>query len=310
MAGATSQLPLTGDQDVWGMQFESAPPAAINESRDVYRYAVAPGYFEAMGIPLRRGRLLNGQDDGNAPRVAVISESVAKRRLPGVDAIGQRLRIGASPGWFTIVGIVGDVQVRGARGTNVVETYLGYWKMPEAGTNVVVKTAGDPAAIAEPLRRAVKELDPGISVSGIASMEQIIADANGPSRFYATLVAIFAGLALTLAAVGIYGVMSYAVAQRTPELGVRLALGAATGQIFALIVGETLKLAAIGLALGLAGSLVVGQALQKMLFGVRSTDFVTFAVTAAVLLLVALLASYLPARRAMRIDPMQALRVE
>jgi putative ABC transport system permease protein len=156
----------------------------------------------------------------------------------------------------------------------------------------------------------VKELDAGISVSGIASMEEMIAEANGPTRFYATLVAIFAALALLLAAVGIYGVMSYAVTQRTQEIGVRLALGATARQIFGLVVGESLKLAAVGLVLGVAGAIAVGRAMDTLLFGVAATDILTFGLTAAVLTMVAVLASYMPARRAMRTDPMTALRTE
>jgi putative ABC transport system permease protein len=211
---------------------------------------------------------------------------------------------------MTIVGIVADVRVRGAREGNVVETYIPYWHNPEAGVNLVLKTTGNPAALAEPMRRAVKDVDPGIAVASLATMDQILAQSIGSSRFYALLVAIFAGLALVLAAVGIYGVMSYAVAQRTREIGVRLALGAAESQIFRLVVGESLKLAAIGLALGLAGSLVVGRAIGGMLFGVPGTDLVTLAATGTALIGVAFLAAYLPARRAMRIDPMHALRVE
>jgi putative ABC transport system permease protein len=182
--------------------------------------------------------------------------------------------------------------------------------MGEPGVNIVLKTATDPAALAEPLRRAVKEVNPGVAVAGIATMDRLLADSIGSSRFFAMLVAIFAALALVLAAVGLYGVMSYAVAQRTQEIGVRLALGAAERQIFGLVVGESLKLAAIGLALGLAGSLAVGRALKGLLFGVQGTDALTFAGTAALLVSVAFLASFIPARRAMRTDPMEALRVE
>jgi putative ABC transport system permease protein len=211
---------------------------------------------------------------------------------------------------MTIVGIVADVHVRGARGTNVVETYIPYWHRPEAGTNVILKTAGDPAALSEPLRRVVRDLDPGIAVASVATLDEIVAQSMGDSRFYATLVAIFAALALVLAAVGIYGVMSYAVTQRTREIGVRLALGAAERQIFGLVVGESLKLAAVGLALGLAGSIALGKAIGGMLFGVGGTDAVTFGGTAVLLAGVAFLAAYVPARRAMRIDPMEALRVE
>ena len=174
----------------------------------------------------------------------------------------------------------------------------------------MLKTATDPAAMTEPLRRAIKEIDPGIAVSGIATMEDAISAANGGAHFYAILVAIFAALALVLAAVGVYGVMLYAVSQRTQEIGVRLALGASASQIFALVVGKSLKLALFGLVVGGVGAIAVGRALQRLLFGVQSSDPVTLALTAGLLAAVAVLASYLPARRAMRIDPMEALRVE
>jgi putative ABC transport system permease protein len=202
------------------------------------------------------------------------------------------------------------VQVRGARGTSVVETYIPYWQMPEVGTNVVLKTATDPMALAEPLRRAIKEVDPNIAVAGLTTLDEAIAEVNGSSRFNAMLVAVFAVVALALAAVGIYGVLSYAVSQRTQEIGVRLALGARERQIFRLVVGESLKLAAAGLVLGLAGALLVGRALDRLLYGVRATDVPTFAGTAILLIVVAVIASYVPARRAMRIAPMEALRAE
>jgi predicted permease len=306
-AALSSVIPLGGDSDT-DFEIEGRPVATRSSDALITWYRnVSANYFAAMEIPLRRGRLFADREP--APTV-VINETMAKRHWPGEDPLGRRMRFGSDSPWFTIVGIVADVQVRGARGTSEVETYVGYWHNPEAGVNVVLKTGTDPAALAEPLRRAVKEVDPGIAVSGVASMQALIDESNGASRFYATLVAVFAGLALVLAAVGIYGVMSYAVAQRTQEIGVRLALGAAERQIFGLVVGESLKLAAVGLAIGLAGSVAVGQALQRLLFGVQGTDVVTLAATAAILVLVAFLASYLPARRAMRIDPMEALRVE
>jgi putative ABC transport system permease protein len=305
-AALSSVIPLGGDSDT-DFQIEGRPVATRSADALITWYRiVSANYFAAMEIPLRRGRLI--ADRETAPTV-VINETMAKRHWPTEDPVGRRIRFGDSP-WFTIVGIVADVQVRGARGTNEVETYIPYWQNPEPGVSIVLKTATDPAALAEPLRRAVKEVDPGIAVASLATMDAMVAEANGGARFYATLVAIFAGLALVLAAVGIYGVMSYAVGQRTQEIGVRLALGAAERQIFGLVVGESLKLAVVGLAIGLAGSIAVGRALQRLLFGVQGTDAVTFAATAALLVLVAFLASYLPARRAMRIDPMAALRVE
>ena len=306
-AAVSSVIPLGGDSDN-SFQIEGRPKATRSADALIIWYReVSANYFSTMGIPLRKGRLLA---DHEAEPTAVINETAAKHFWGADDPMGRRIRFEDDGPWFTIVGIVADVRVRGPRADNVVETYVGYWKMPEAGTNVVLKTAGTPAALAEPLRRAVKELDPGISVSGIASMEEMIAEANGPSRFYATLVAIFAALALLLAAVGIYGVMSYAVTQRTQELGVRLALGATGRQIFGLVVGESLKLAAAGLVLGVAGAIAVGRAMDTLLFGVPPTDLVTFGLTAAVLTMVAVLASYMPARRAMRTDPMAALRTE
>jgi putative ABC transport system permease protein len=305
-AALSSVIPLGGDSDTdFLIEGRPAPTRSTDALITWYR-VVSANYFAAMEIPLRRGRLIAERE---AEPTVVINETAAKRFWPGEDPIGRRIRAGDSP-WFTIVGIVADVQVRGARGSSEVETYIPYWHTPEAGVNIVLKTATDPAALAEPVRRLVKEVDPGVAVSGIATMDRMIADANGPSRFYATLVAIFAVLALVLAAVGIYGVMSYAVAQRTPEIGVRLALGAAQRQIFGLVVGESVKLAGIGLAIGLAGAAALARALRQLLFGVAGTDMATFAGTAVLLLLVAVLASYLPARRAMRIDPMEALRVE
>ena len=306
-AALSSVIPLGGDSD---MNFEIEGRPAAQTSADalaVWYREVSANYFTAMQIPIRRGRVFGARE---MTPLVVINETMAKRYWPTEDPLGHRIRFEQDGPWFTISGIVADVQVRGARGTNEVEVYLPYWLMPETGTNIVLKTATEPMALAEPLRRAVKDVDPGIAVAGIASMDETIAESNGASRFYATLVSIFAGLALALAAVGIYGVMSYAVAQRTQEIGVRLALGAASAQIFALVVGESLKVALVGVALGVAGAIAVGRAMQRLLFGVRGTDVVTFAATAALLLLVAFVASYLPARRAMRTDPIEALRAE
>jgi predicted permease len=306
-AALSSVLPLSGDSDTdFLIEGRPAPTRSADAFITWYR-VVSANYFATMEIPLKRGRLFQKRE---AEPTVVVNESMAKRFFPNEDAIGRHIRFGDDAPWMTIVGIVGDVRVRGAREPSVVETYIPYWHNPESGINVVLKSAGDPAALREPLRRAVKEIDPGIAVASLATMDEIVADSIGGSRFYATLVATFAGLALVLAAVGIYGVMSYAVAQRRQEIGVRLALGAAQGQIFGLILGESLKLAAIGLALGLAGAIALGRALRQMLFGIEGTDVVTFAATAVLLVLVALLASYVPARRAMRIDPMEALRVE
>jgi predicted permease len=307
-ATLASVLPLSGDSDTdFLIEGRPAPTRSADANITWYRI-VSANYFSTMEIPLKRGRIFR---DREAEPTVVINESMAKRFWPNEDPIGRRIRFGDEKApWMTIVGIAADVHVRGARGADVVETYIPYWHMPEQGINVVLKTAGDPAALGEPLRRAVKEIDPTIAVATAATMDDIVAQSIGSSRFYALLVAIFAGLALVLAAVGIYGVMSYAVAQRTQEIGVRLALGAGGRQIFGLVVGETLKLAMVGLALGAAGSMALGRAIAGMLFGVAPVDPITLSATAALLVAVAVAAAYIPARRAMRVDPMQALRVD
>jgi putative ABC transport system permease protein len=307
-AALSSVIPLSGDSDE-NFTIEGRPaPARSAESLITWYRIVTANYFPAMQIPLKRGRLFV---DHEAEPVVVINETMAKRYWPNEDPIGRRVRVGGdSAPWATIVGIVADVHMRGPREATQVETYIPYWLAPEAGINVVIKTAGDPHALAEPLRRVVKEIDPAIAVAGIKSMDEIVADSIGSSRFVATLVGVFGVLALALAAVGIYGVMSYAVSQRTQEIGVRLALGAAEGQIFALVVGESLKLAGVGLVVGLAGAVAAGRAMRGLLFGVGGADAGTFAATAVILVGVALAAAWVPARRAMRVEPMSALRAD
>jgi putative ABC transport system permease protein len=186
--------------------------------------------------------------------------------------------------------------------------YVPYWHLPEAGISLVLKASVDPESLAGPMREMVRQIDPDLPVSGIASMDTLVADSVAEPRFFASLVGVFAVLALALAAVGIYGVMSYLVAQRTGEIGVRLALGAAEKQIFRLVLGDSLRLTAIGVAVGIAGALAIGRMLRQLLFGVTAADPLTFALTVAVLTAVAVAATYVPARRAMRTDPIGALR--
>ncbi len=306
-ASLSSVIPLNGDSDT-SLEIEGRPaPKDSGDTPTVWYRDVSANYFSTMDIPLRRGRLFTA---GEMTPLVVINETMARRYWPNQDPIGRRVRFDPASPWFTISGIVADVQVRGARGSNEVEAYVPYWLNPEAGINVVLKTATEPMALAAPLQQAVKAIDPGVAVASITTMDMIIAESNGASRFYATLVTLFALMALILAAVGIYGVMSYGVSQRTQEIGVRLALGAARRQIFTLVIGESAWLALVGLGLGLVGAIVVGRSLRTLLYGVHSADALTLAGTSAVLLMVALLASYLPARRAMRTEPMQALRVE
>ena len=305
-ASLSSITPLGGDNDT-NVTIEGRPkPRTAADATTVWYREVSAGYFSTVGIPLRHGRLFAA---GDADPVVVINDAMARHYWPSDDPVGHRIAFGDDR-FFTIVGVVGDVQMRGPRGERRDEAYVPYWQQPDPGTNVVLKTAVEPAALIEPLKRAVTATDPATAVSAAEPLAVTVAQSNGPARFYATLVAGFAALALVLAAVGVFGVMSYTVSQRTAEIGVRVALGADERQIFRLVVGESLTLAAIGAVLGAAGALAVARVLRRLLFGVGTGDPATFAATAALLVTVAFLASYMPARRAMRVDPMSALRAD
>jgi putative ABC transport system permease protein len=260
-----------------------------------------------MGIPILRGHRFAPREA--APSV-VVNETFARTYFPGQDPIGRRIRFGDDAPWTTIIGIARDVRGRGAREAPRVETYIPYWQMTEPGMNVLLKAAGNPAQLVGPLRQAVASIDRNVPVSGVVTLDELVGGSIENPRFFATLAITFAFLALALAAIGIYGVMTYAVTQRTTEIGVRMAVGASTRDVFHLIVSDGLKVTGVGVAAGVAGSLLIARALSALLFGVRPTDPVTLGATAVVLLAVAAIACFLPARRATRVDPIVALRSE
>ena len=313
MAGATSQLPLTGDQDVWGVQFESAPPPASNEDRAASRYAVAPGYFEAMGIPLRRGRRLNAQDDASAPRVAVISESVAKRRLAGVDAIGQRLRIGASPGWFTVVGIVGDVRQTSLAidPTDAVYVTNEQWTQFADGARwLVVRGQSDPVALLPAIRAAIESVDRRQPIARVATMDERVNASAAARRFALVLFQVFGVVALALASIGTYGLLSGRVTRRLREIALRAVLGADRRSVLALVLREGMSLTVSGILIGLALAVLASRFIETMLFGVSRLDAVTYVSVVALLALTSAIACWMPAWRASRLDPNVVLRAE
>ena len=267
-----------------------------------------------MGIPLLKGRQLTDGDTDSSPNVVVISETMARRYWPGEEAVGKRVAIGRieSPeDWIQIVGVAKDVRQFELNADPKPQMYLTHRQYGFFDArDLVVKTDVDPASMAGAIRKAVWEIDKDQPVSNIRTMETILADSIARQRFSMLLLAIFAAVALVLAAVGIYGVMSYSVAQRTHEIGIRMALGAQTSAVLKLAVGYGVKLVLAGIAIGLIAALALTRVMATLLFGVTATDPTTFALISLLLVAVAAIASYIPARRATRVNPIIALRYE
>jgi putative ABC transport system permease protein len=264
-----------------------------------------------MGIPLLHGRDLSQNDTANAPQVILISETTARQTWPNEDPLGKRVKLaGIDRPWWTVVGVVGDVHQQGLDAAPMMEFYVPHtqWPFPDSDMTVAIRTANSPAAIAAAARHAIRSLDANQPISRIMPLEEYIGLSVQRRRFSLFLIGMFAAIALVLSMVGIYGVTSYTVAQRTREIGIRLALGAQRRDVIALVLGEGTLLIVGGLALGLAVSAVLTRFLASMLFEVRPTDPATFALVTTLLGAVAIFACWLPARRAMRVDPMIALR--
>jgi putative ABC transport system permease protein len=311
-AAFTGQLPLSGDlDDGYGVRFESS---TTEDNIGAFRYAVSPGYLETMGIPLLRGRLLNTHDTANTPPVVLISESLAKSRFQDQDPIGQRLRLGANDGpWSTIVGVVGDVKQTSltASQTNAVYMTTEQWRLfADRALWLVVRARSDSAALAPAIRQAIWSVDKDQPIVRVATMDQRLAASAAERRFALILFEAFGFVAVVLVAVGLYGVLSASVTERTREIGVRLALGAQKRDVLFLILRQGLTLTLAGVSLGLLASWAVTRLLTKLLYGVSATDPLVFGSVASLLTLVALLACYVPARRAMKVDPLVILRYE
>jgi putative ABC transport system permease protein len=310
-AALTSQLPLSGDVDRYGVRFDPSPSDDPGEVLGTFRYAVSPGYLETMGIPLRRGRSLDERDRAGAPRVALISESMAKRRLPGLDPIGRRLRIGDGPP-YTIVGVVGDVRQLSLALTESDAVYVtaSQWRFADGAMSLVVRPRDGGAALAPVVRRAIWSVDKDRPIVRVATMSDLVAASGAERRFTLILFEAFALTALALAAAGIYGVLAGSVVERTRELGVRSALGASRRDILALVIGQGMALTGLGVAIGVAGAAVATQAIVALLFGVSRLDPATYLGVIALLAGVAMTACAVPAWRAARVDPASTLRSE
>jgi putative ABC transport system permease protein len=313
-AAVGSAIPLTNSHGRSDITIEgmALPTPGNYPHPDVH--VVSPEYVATLGIPLLRGRTFTDQDNEKAPLAGMINAMVAHRFFPNEDPIGKRFMFGHPssdpPKWYTIVGVVSDTRLYGLANPARLEVYLPFRQNPRNSMALVVKSGANPASLTSAVREVVQSIDKDQPVFAISTMEELVRNSVATRRMTLVLLGLFSGLALILGAIGIYGVISYSVAQRTHEIGIRMALGAPRGDVFRLVVGEGLKLAGVGIAIGIAAAFGLARLMSSLLYGISATDFETFMGVAVLLALVALLACYVPARRAMRVDPTVALRYE
>ena len=306
-AGATSHLPLGGRDSRRGVGIEGRTPTPDTPTR-AHPRSVTPGYFDAMGVTIRAGRSFTAADAVNAPRVAIVNDTMARRYWPDASPVGKRIRLGGTNDWITVVGVVADVKHWGLEANVNPELYLPEPQYVSLGLTFVLRTAGDPAQLAAAVRERVRSVDPDLPVSDVRTMQDVASGSVAARRGGMLLVSAFGLLALVLAAAGIHGVMSHLIALRTAEIGVRMTLGASPAGVMGLILREGAMQALVGLAIGLTGGVLLMRGFRTMLFGVAPADPLTLAVVGGVLLATALAACAVPARKAMRIDPVRALR--
>jgi putative ABC transport system permease protein len=309
-SGAISFLPLTSLGAATSMEIVGVPKPPKGQEPVTDVRVITHDYLESMGVPLLRGRLFNEQDAADAKGRVVINETMAKRHWPGEDPIGKRVRIAWDNHEDEVIGVVGDVKHYGLDAETRAMTYWPFGRNPYGTMTVTVRTSGDARGIVSSVVGLVRQLDPQLAVANVRTMEEVVSDSVAQRRLTMLLLTIFAGAALLLAAVGIYGVIAYGVTQRTQEIGIRMALGAQRGAVLGMIVRQAVVLVVAGIVTGAAGALLLTRLMEGLLFQVKPYDPVTFAVVSGVLAAVAVLASYIPGRRATRVDPVIALRSE
>jgi predicted permease len=308
-AGMVSQLPFGASKSGHEVVVEGAPPPRPGDQLIAFARTVDPDYFRTLETPLVRGRFFTARDTAGQ-RVAIINQTMERRLFPQQDAIGKRFGYGRADAWFTVIGIIADMRYGSLDADPDLEYYAPHALLANPGMSLVMRTELDPVRLASALRGVVRELDKDLPLSEVGSLADKVGRSTSTRRFSTGLLGGFALLALGLAALGIYGVVSYSVTRRTHEIGLRIALGAAPRRIAAMVVGRALILGAGGVGLGIGGSLALTRLLRSMLYGVSATDPAVFTTVALFLLAVCGLAAYLPARRAARVDPLIALRHE
>jgi putative ABC transport system permease protein len=313
-AATITTLPMSGWNQSGSFRIEGRQVAPNESAPHGDRWMASEDYFQTMGIPLIKGRYFDARDTADAPGVAVVSEALARKYWPDEDPVGKRITFEGGPQqprWREVVGVVGHVRNEGLEGESRGQYYVPYEQRPNnADLFLVVRADGDPAALAPSVRGRIASVDKDLPVYKVTTMERLVSDSLAQRRFSMFLFGVFAALAMALAVVGLYGVMSYAVAQRTHEIGLRMALGAQGRDVLRMVVGQGMALVAVGLGLGLLVAFLLTRLMASLLYGVSAADPLTYAGIALLLSAVALIASYIPARRATKVDPMVALRYE
>jgi predicted permease len=313
-AATVNIVPLSSSGNTSRFDIEGHPKASGGEEYEANSRSISPNYFPVMGIPLQKGRFFGSQDTPTSTHVVIVNQALVKQVFPHDDPIGKRINYTytGKPNLWEIVGVVGDENVGRLDEKPTPVAYTSLAQEPDSYFSLAVRTTRDPLPLAKALRETIHQIDPSVPVFDVATMSQIISDSPTMllRAYPAYLIGGFAILALLLAALGIYGLLSYSVTERTRELGLRMALGAKQADLLRLVVGNGIKLTTIGIAVGILGGFAVARLIASLLFGVGPTDLPTFFGVAALIIVAASFASYLPARRAARIDPMVALRWE
>jgi putative ABC transport system permease protein len=305
-AGSTTSLPFSGVGGLIDFQVVGAPPPPPNVNQEIGIASASVDYFQAIGVPLRRGRVFTERDHGDAPRVAIVNETAVRRWFQGRDPLTARVNMSGTE--YEIVGVIGDLPQRQPPEAPIPQIFVPYLQRSTRAVQVVVRSAGDPLMLGDAIRTEVRALDPSLPIGALTPLQQLMARSTARPRFYTALLTLFACAALALAAAGIFGVISYGVTQRSREISIRIALGAPSGEVFRAVVGRTAVSIAIGLLVGIPAAIALGLAIQGQLFGVRLWDPPTIVAVLLVLTASAAAASVFPVRRAMRLDPARSLR--